>query len=79
MACPPVVAAMTATDAPPATRGTVGRRTVAVVLLAAGWIALVWSTSLALLASIQAGMIGLGFIGSAIVAVLWPARKGRPS
>ncbi len=42
-----------------------------IVLVALGWICLLWASSLTLLASIQAGMIGLGFIGTAImVAVL---------
>jgi hypothetical protein len=40
-------------------------------LLILGWVALLWATSLSLLASIQAGMIGLGFIGTAIVAAHW--------
>ena len=45
-------------------------------LVILGWAALLWATSLSLLAAIQIGMIGLGAIGTAIVAALW--RGGRP-
>jgi hypothetical protein len=41
------------------------------VLLFVGWVALLWATSLSLLAAIQVGMIGLGAIGTAIVVALW--------
>ncbi len=40
------------------------------VNLAAGWLCLLVATNLNLLASIQAGMVGLGFIGSAIVVAV---------
>jgi hypothetical protein len=60
-------------DAPrPERRGRSQRPTI-IVMLALGWIALFWATSLSLLAAIQVGMIGLGAIGSAIVAALWRA------
>jgi hypothetical protein len=41
-------------------------------LLILGWAALLWAANLNLLAAIQVGMIGLGAIGTAIVAALWP-------
>jgi hypothetical protein len=50
----------------------VRRKTFINVLLVIGWVALLSATSQPLLASIQIGMIGLGAIGTAIVAALWP-------
>ena len=48
-------------------------RGLAIALLIAGWAALFGATEQPLLASIQLGMIGLGAIGTAIVAALWRA------
>jgi hypothetical protein len=42
-----------------------------ITALAAGWAALLWGTSLPLLAAIQVDCLGLGAIGTAIVAALW--------
>jgi hypothetical protein len=56
--------------AAPATRSR-ARTGVIIALLILGWAALLWATELPLLASIQAGMIGLGGIGTAIVTALW--------
>jgi hypothetical protein len=56
--------------AAPAARSR-ARTGVIIALLILGWVALLWATSLSLLASIQIGMIGLGAIGTAIVAALW--------
>jgi hypothetical protein len=50
----------------------VRRKVIIYALVVLGWIALLWATSLSLLAAIQAGMIGLGAIGTAIVVALWP-------
>jgi hypothetical protein len=47
------------------------QRPTIIVMLVLGWAALLWATSLSLLAAIQVGMIGLGAIGSAITAALW--------
>jgi hypothetical protein len=46
---------------------------VIIALLFFGWVSLVWATGLDLLAAIQTGMVGLGAIGTAIVAALWRA------
>jgi hypothetical protein len=40
-------------------------------LLVLGWLALYLATASPLLTAIQAGMLGLGFIGTAIVVSLW--------
>jgi hypothetical protein len=60
------------TGVQPAARSRLSKGLI-ITLLALGWVALLWATSLDLLASIQAGMIGLGAIGTAIVATLWRA------
>jgi hypothetical protein len=41
-----------------------------IALAAFGWICLLWATGLSLLSSIQVGMVGLGFIGTAIVVAV---------
>jgi hypothetical protein len=47
------------------------------IVVALGWVCLIWAANLALLAAIQVGMIGLGFIGTGIVLAVH--RLGRPS
>jgi hypothetical protein len=58
------------TGAAPAARSRT-RTGIIVILLILGWVALLGVTTQPLLASIQIGMIGLGAIGTAIVAALW--------
>lgn len=41
------------------------------VMLAIGWVLLLAATNMPLLAAIQAGMLGLGAIGTAIVLVFY--------
>jgi hypothetical protein len=44
---------------------------ITITLLIVGWIALLDATVQPLLAAMQVGMLGLGAIGTAIVAALW--------
>jgi hypothetical protein len=55
---------------PPVTRSRLSKGLI-ITLLALGWLALLWATSLSLQTAIQTGMVGLGAIGTAIVAALW--------